>query len=294
MGRGIIMLLRTQNLFIFFVIAFTANHYTHADANKDIKLRFGVYASEKPTTVVGRVRPVLNVIESELSQYLKKPVKIKTQVMSSYEKGVSALVNGKVDFSRFGPASYIKATTLNPDISILAMEHKGGKKVFYGIICVAENSPINSIEDLKGKRFAFGNENSTIGRFLSQKHLMNYGISASDLLDFKYLGRHDKVGTSVALGMYDAGALKESTFKKLVKNGKKLRAIGKLENVTMPWIARSGLPKDVYLALQHVMLNLKNTAPLKKSFNKDGFLPGTNADYALIRQAIAENPVFFE
>jgi phosphonate transport system substrate-binding protein len=62
-------------------------------------------------------------------------------VLSSYEKGIKALVDGELDFARFGPASYILSQQQNPGISILAMESKKGKKTFSGIIAVQKDSP---------------------------------------------------------------------------------------------------------------------------------------------------------
>lgn len=72
---------------------------------------------------------------------------------------------------------------------------------------------------LRGQTFAFGDERSTIGRYLSQLLLVQHGIRADELLSYEYLGRHDRVGTAVGAGQFDAGALKESTFRKLKKKG---------------------------------------------------------------------------
>ena len=71
------------------------------------------------------------------------------QVANSYEKGVDDLVSGAVDFARFGPASYITARECNPDIRILAIESKKGRKEFNGVTCVAEDGPLQGMEDLQ-------------------------------------------------------------------------------------------------------------------------------------------------
>ncbi len=259
----------------------------------DLALKFGVYTSDKPSTMVKKFRPMLTVLESELTAQLGEPVKISMQVAKTYEQGIADLVQGRVDFSRFGPASYVEAQHRNPDISILAVEsHKGGK-VFYGIICVAEDSPIDSIEDLRGARFAFGSDRSTIGRYLSQNYLLEHGLRASDLRAYDYLGRHDKVGSAVALGSFDAGALKEGTFKKLVEKGEPLRAIAKFPNVTKPWLARANMPDRVRRALRTALLDFDDQAALKR-LKKDGFLQGEDSDYRTIRLAMEVNGTFFE
>lgn len=258
----------------------------------DIGLSFGLYTSDKPTTLVKKFRPILNELEKELSHRLKTKVSIKLSIARSYEQGISALAEGEVDFSRFGPASYILAHEQNPDISLLAMEVKNGHKHFNGAICVHKDSKIKKVSDLKNKRFAFGNERSTIGRYLSQQYLYERGINSKALASFDYLGRHDKVGYAVAQEKYDAGALKESTLKKLIKKGLPLRAIAKFENVSKPWVARKGLEPKVVAALRKSLLNLKDKDVLK-AIKKDGFAETNYQDYRPVSKAIKTNKLFF-
>ena len=278
-----------SRIFILVTMLFSAV-FSHARA--DIKLSFGLYTSDKPTTLVKKFRPILNSLEKTMSASLKKKVSIKLNIATTYEKGVSALVNGDVDFARLGPASYIHAYQQNPNISLLAMETKKGKKSFKGVICVHKDSTIKSINQLKGKRFAFGNKNSTIGRYLSQQYLVKHGINARDLASYSYLGRHDKVGYSVAYKQYDAGALKKSTFKRLIKKGLPLKIIASFNNVTKPWVARANLNENIMTSLQAALLNLKD----KKILNvlkKDGFATATMNDYSEIKDSIKNNNKFF-
>ena len=273
-------------------IAVLAGVSIAAPAQAEINLRFGVYTADKPTTVVRQFRPALDALETHMSGLLGVPVTISMQVAPTYEKGVAALVERHVDFARFGPASYVVAKDADPDIQVLAIESKKGEKQFNGVICVRTDSEIQTAADLVGRAFAFGDENSTIGRYLSQRYLAASGITASKLSRFDYLGRHDLVGAAVARGQYDAGALKESTFKKLVKSGMALRAIAKFPNVTKPWIARSGLPANVLEALKISILALDNPEILK-ALKKDGFLEGSDDDFDSVRDAISENAQFF-
>ncbi len=257
----------------------------------DISLTFGTYAADKPTETVRKFLPLMKALETKLSSELGEPVKIKVKVASSYEKGISNLTAGRVDFSRFGPASYVAAKTANSGVQLLAMESVKGQKTFNGVICVQEDSDINSIADLNGRTFAFGSKLSTIGRYLSQKELLDSGIAGKDLKKYAFLGRHDRVGTAVGNGQYDAGALKESTFKKLKKKAVPIRKIASFTNVTKPWIARSGMSEKVASALRNVLLQLKDPKALK-SIKKSGFLAASDADYEPIRRAIRESETF--
>ena len=261
-------------------------------AQADINLSFGLYTSDKPTTLVKKFRPILDSLESSMSSSLNTRVSIKLSITKSYEHGILSIANGGVDFSRLGPASFIAALEHNPNISLLAMETKKGKKRFNGVICVHKNSPINNIVELKGKRFAFGNKQSTIGRYLSQRYLLNQGIKAKDLAKYDYLGRHDKVGYAVARKQYDAGALKESTYKKLLKKDLPLRKVASFENVTKPWVASSTLNIKIKNALSDALLSIKNKEVLK-AIKKDGFTKGSIEDYKITRHAIKTNNEFF-
>lgn len=264
-----------------------------ADGGEPVQLEFGVYSSNKPSAMVRVFKPALNALEKSMSETLGREVDIRMQIAKDYDAGVEALTSGDVDFSRFGPSSYLEARGINEDLRILAMESKNDEKVFYGIIAVHAESDIQTLAELRGRSFAFGDEGSTIGRFLSQRHLEQNDIRAGDLSDYEYLGRHDKVGTAVGAGDFDAGALNESTFKKLVAKGEPLRELARFSNVTKPWIASSQLDNDIYEALQAALLELDNPSALS-SLKVDGFLSGDAEDYESIRIAMEQNDRFFQ
>lgn len=257
-----------------------------------LRLNFGVYSSNKPSAMVRVFKPVLRELEQRMGERLGRDVDIRMQIARDYERGITDLTEGRVDFSQFGPASYVEAKRSNPDLRILAMENEKNSRVFYGIIAVAADSDIESVDDLRGRSFAFGDEGSTIGRFLSQLYLEQHGIRAGNLSRYEYLGRHDKVGTAVAAGDFDAGALNEKTFKKLVEAGENLRELVRFPNVTKPWIARSGLDEEIFEVLQASLLEIDDATALA-GLKVDGFFSGSDADYNDIRVAIEDNAAFF-
>lgn len=242
--------------------------------------------------MVRAFKPTLRALETRMSEKLGTAVQIRMQIARNYDQGVSDLVTGKVDFSRFGPAPYLQAKAENQGLKILAMESKNGEKVFYGIIAIHNTSDIKRVDDLRLRMFAFGDESSTIGRYLSQHYLVTQNIYSTDLGGFKYLGRHDTVGMAVGAKDYDAGALNESTFKKLTAAGQPIRELARFPNVTKPWIARKGLDPEIQTALQESLYELKDEKALK-NLKIDGFLPGSDADYETIRKAMQNNDQFF-
>jgi len=178
----------------------------------------------------------------------------------------------------------------NRDIRLLAMEHKKNQKRFYGIFIVPESSSITSLEEIKGKSVAFGDKNSTIGRYLSQADLVKAGVHAKDLASYAYLGRHDKVALAVAAGNYDAGVVKENTYKKYAAS-KGLKKIARFPNVTKPWVVRAGFDEKLFGMVQQSLWELQDKDVLK-NLNQDGFLPAEDDDYEFVRQGMQRSKDF--
>ena len=252
--------------------------------NEPIELTFGVYSSDKATVMYKMFIPIARHLQESTEAKLKYPVDIYIKIFRTYDEGIDALVTGQVDFARFGPASYILAKAKNTKIRLLAMESKNGSKLFQGMIFVSKNSPIKSLKDVKGKRFAFGDHNSTIGRYLAQAELVNAGIYGRDLEAYEYLGRHDKVVKAVLLGDYDVGSAKESTFNKY-NTQDELRVIQRFDNVTKPWIAREGLDIALSKALKETLLCLTDQEILSEA-KISKFVKTDDLDYRLIRDGM--------
>ncbi|MBF0453990.1 MAG: PhnD/SsuA/transferrin family substrate-binding protein [Magnetococcales bacterium] len=252
-----------------------------------LELQFGINSTDSPQVIAQKILPVLQVIEEGLEGRLQQPVKIHFKVFRTYHESIEAFVQGEIDFGRLGPSSYVLAKRKNPAIRLLAMENRKGKKSFQGLIVVRKERAMKGLSDLKGKRFAFGNKVSTIGRYLSQRELAKVGICAAHLAEHDYLQRHDNVFTAVASGRFDAGALKESTFYKRNKNNSPLKILHSFPNVTKPWLARAGLDEVVFNGLQSVILGLKAQVAFKK-LKIEGFFPASQEDYLPIREAMLQ------
>lgn len=270
----------------------TAQDQTASAKSKPVltSVRFGVYTSDKPSEMLKKFRGIREALEAGLASTFGREVEIEMKIFKDYESALDALGDGEVDFTRFGPASYILSKHRNKDVRLLAMEHKKGKKRFNGLIITQADSDIETLADLKGRSFAFGDENSTIGRYLAQDQLVGAGIHASDLAGFDYLGRHDAVAKAVEIGDFDAGSLKESTFEKMNKTGK-LRVVATFDNVTKPWVARAGLDDDVFGALRDALIAIDDEEALK-DMKVSGFLPATDAEYEFVRAGMTRSVEF--
>jgi len=254
------------------------------EVSDPVQLSFGLYQSDKATVMYRKFMPMLEAVQDDAGKILGRDVEVELRIFRTYEEGIEALATGKVDFVRFGPASYVLSKRSNKNIQLLAMEQKKGKTRFNGLIVAHKDSGIKSLADLAGKSFAFGDENSTIGRYLAQEQLVNAGLTAEDFSKYEFLGRHDKVAGAVQHGDFDAGSLKEGTFKKMNSDGS-LVVVHSFENVTKPWIARAGLDADVAAALKQTLVRMENPEALA-AFGVDRFVPARDREYNFVRRGM--------
>jgi phosphonate transport system substrate-binding protein len=249
-----------------------------------LSLNFGVYQSEKATEMYRSFIPVLDTLTASLETRLHRPVDIKLVIFKDYADGIDSLARGAVDFVRFGPASYVTAKKMQPDVQLIAMETEGGDKLFKGVIIVRKDSPIQRLTDLRGKKFAFGDPNSTIGRYLVQAMLVEAGITAKDLAEYRYLGRHDIVVSAVEIGDFDAGAVMKTAFDKANTKGT-MRVLESFDNVTKPWVARKGLDKPVVDGIEASLCAIQDPAILKV-LKISGFCATSDEEFQLVRDGM--------
>lgn len=255
-----------------------------------LRLEFGVYPSDRATVMYRKFSPILEAIRVPLENLLKREVDIHMTIFEDYASGIQALANGEVDFVRFGPSSYILAEQLNPDVQLLAMELRNGLKRFNGLIIAHKDSNIQNLQDLKERTFAFGDENSTIGRFLAQSLLVENNINAESLTSFDYLGRHDRVAKAVMTKTHDAGALKSSTYKQLC-DPEEIIVVRAFSNVTKPWVGSSKLSKKICDAITVSLLILEDQEVIGE-LGCSGFAEATPEEYNLVRAGMKKAEAF--
>ena len=77
---------------------------------------------------------------------------------------------------------------------------------------------IKSLNDLKGKTFAFGAPSSTSGSLMPRYFLQQAGLNPEkDFKNVAFSGAHDATVAFVAAGKADAGVLNASVWEKLVE-----------------------------------------------------------------------------
>ncbi|MBI5787835.1 MAG: phosphate/phosphite/phosphonate ABC transporter substrate-binding protein [Candidatus Schekmanbacteria bacterium] len=113
------------------------------------------------------------------------------------------------------------------DIQMIAGEKRGPKGRFTsGTVVVRKGSPIKTLKDLKGKKFAFGPQFAPFGFLVQYDLMLKAGFNPDDVKSGMYYAipwganKHEKAIYNVQAGAYDAGAAPMLDLIHLAETGK--------------------------------------------------------------------------
>ncbi|WP_149587993.1 phosphonate ABC transporter substrate-binding protein [Tabrizicola flagellatus] len=139
-------------------------------------------------------------------ELLGVPVKLFTP--ADYDGVIQGLLGGTLDFAWLGPSAYAKVYLTNPEAVdvILTKQNTDGSIGYYSIGFARVDSGIKSMDDAKGKIFAFADPNSASGYLIPGAELTEkYGKLEDYFGEVKMSGGHEQTIVGVANGDFDAG-----------------------------------------------------------------------------------------
>lgn len=207
-------------------------------------------------------------IFSAIKQATKLNFDIK--VGQSYGAVVEAMCNGAADIAWYGPASYLQARGRGC-AELLALAVRGGGSVYYSGIFARKDAGIDSVKDIKGKKIALGDVNSTSSFNIPVAMMMADGVQpARDANAINMAGSHANVIKALAEGLVDAGGASFDSFEKAVNakaiDPSKVKVIAKSTPIPYPPLA------------MHPKLDAGVKAKLRDAFNNVHKLPGISKD----------------
>ena len=279
---------------LFFVV------FTLACGNKRSStkaLRVGFVPAEDAQQVMQNAQPLVEILRKELG------MEIEPFVATDYTGIVEALRVHKLDVAFLAPASYVLAKN-EADIKVILKSERKGIPFYYAAIITRADSGIKTLDDLRGKTFAFGDTLSTTGHVFPRKMLKERGIDPTrDLKQILYSGGHDATVLAVLNGKVDAGATyanspdsKDTAWMRYLKDPadiKRIRAIAFSEPIPADnLVVSDSLDPEIVKRLEEVFVELSRDAKGKKMlrdlYQIDGFVPATDHDYDSVRKAFTE------
>lgn len=227
--------------------------------------------------------------KAPLKSYLTKAMgrEVNLMIPTSYNATIEALGNGSLDFAYLGGLSYLKA---HKQYDVVPLVQRSVDLQFHSVFITPASSPIRSLKDLKGKKFAYGDINSTSGHLIPYLEMRQAGIDPDADIQFRYSGSHPATAKAVESGAVDAGALDETVYNSLIADGKldksKVRVFYNSKPfVDYVWVARKEIsPADRERFIQ-AFTSLKegpDSQVLQILRGKD-FVRANNEEYAVLR-----------
>lgn len=233
-------------------------------------------------------------LQAYLEKALGRPVRL--VIPTNYNATVEGLGNGSLDIAYLGGLTYVKAHERYGAIPLVQRE---ADRNFHALFITQANSPIKSLRDLKGKRFAFGDINSTSGHLMPYYAMQKAGIDVDKDLKFRYTGSHAATVKAVESGAVDAGACDETVFNEMTHDGKadpkKLRVFYTTAPfVDYVWAARADLDATVQKAVIKAFTDLKpgKDAKILAILRAHKFVAANNAEYDAIRTMAKQLKLF--
>lgn len=244
------------------------------------ELQLGSVAMDIPAEMVNRLTP--------LAKYLTAKTGITVNFRASPNLGsaVEDLGTNNTQIAYLTPFAYIEAREKYAVIPLVNPLSKG-KGTFNLMIVVQKDSPIKTINDLRGKKFAFGDKKAK----LQPAVVENAGIQLEEFASYDYLNHYDNIAKAVVHGDFDAGILKDTVAEKFASQG--LRVIHTSPPLPSYIFAVSkDLPAITISKLKNAMLALKdNTEEHKAILNAlekgySGFEAASDKDFDGIRKLL--------
>jgi len=250
-------------------------------------LRVSAIPDENPTELLRKFKPLGAYLEKETG------MKVAWTPVNDYPAVVEGLAGGRIDLAWLGGFTFVQVRHRTGNAIPIAQRAEDEKFISRYIVPV--NSPAKSLQDLKGKTFAFGSPSSTSGHLMPRYFLLKDGINPDkDFSRIAFSGAHDATVAFVASGRADAGVLNASVLDRLIEKGDANAKAVRVLATTPPyydynWTVRGDLDPAVAKKLTEAFLKLDPANPAHKEIldlqRASKFIPTKPENYKGIEDA---------
>jgi len=226
-------------------------------------LRVGLIPNQAPDRIRAQYQP----FGQYLSQYLGMPVDL--FVATDYAGVVEAMASDRLDMAYFGGLTYVQAEQRAQVYPIVTeVDRETDTTKYYSAIIVPADSPVQTVADLRGRRFAFGDIGSTSGSLYPRIMLDRVGIgNFTDPRTFVYTGGHDATALAVQNMTVDGGGIERRIMNRLIESGQvdgsSLRIVEQELVEGYPWVVRAALDRGLVDRITSAFLDMQDAELLR-------------------------------
>lgn len=216
---------------------------------------------------------------AKIEEALGVPVKLFAP--ADYDGVIQGLLGGTIDYAWLGASAYAKVYLTDPNAVELKLtkQNLDGSTGYYSIGFARADSGITSMDDAKGKVFAFADPNSASGYLIPGAELREtYGNLEEFFGEVRMSGGHEQTIVGVSNGDFDAGVswadglgnwedgYNSGAFRRAADSG-----LVDMSNIVEIWrsklipegplVIRSALPQDVKDKVTTLTADLWETDP---------------------------------
>ncbi len=248
-------------------------------------LRLSMIPTNDPGKMLRDSEPFVSYLER------KTGATVQMTIPTNYAAVVEAIANDQVDIAYLGGFTYVQASRR---AGVVPLVQRDQDQNFHSLFITHPDSGIKGLNDLKGHSFAFGDVNSTSGHLMPEYFMRQANVDPEFIRRAVYTGGHDATALAVANRKVDAGALDETVYQKMVKDGKLDPAKATVFYTTPPyfdyvWAARKGLDPKLAETFASAFLKLgANNAedkPILEFLRATRYVRANDSDYNELRQA---------
>lgn len=255
------------------------------------ELTIGISSSENEADAIAR--------NEGYAAYLTRKLGVPVTIVrgTDYAAVIEAMRAGQVHFASIGPANYALARKVMGDgVTPVAVSlDKEGAKGYYSVVAVRADSPYQSLEDLKGKSFAFADPNSTSGYAVPSYYLSTELATSADEYfgEVAFSGGHEQSVIALVNGTFEAvathwtnetrGNIQRMVEKGLIPQGS-TRIVWTSPIIPgSPVVMRTDLPEELKAAFTEAIFAFaeedRAAFDALHSGESTGYAPATHEDY---------------
>jgi len=251
------------------------------------RIRWGITPYLDPEEMGARYRPIL----AQVSDRIGLP--IDPVLGRDYADMEARAVAGEVDVAILPPYAYCRARRTRPELRVFASHVADGSPSYGAYLVTRDDGPVETVEDLRGRTFAYVDPHSTSGWLFPAARMLHDGVHPLEDVEPLFLGTHDRVFDAVASGRVDAGAvygaaLAEGRARR--GDGQRIRVIAKTGRIPHDaYVVRAGFPVEAARALGAALAEISTRTPegrrlLSSMLRLNGFVPVDDGHYDVVRE----------
>jgi len=248
-GIAAIVILTISLIFLYnsFLDISYSHNVSYIEENPDQRpvVYFGVVSRYSPHLLYEGYQPLMDYLSNETSYQFR------LRLSHTYQETIEQLNSGQVSAAFLGTYIYI----LNRDNSnlqcFLKPLNKNGEPFFHSVVVALQNSGINTIEDLKGKRLALPSPHSYSANWLFK----DTGLKQADMDSIYHFDFHNTVIYEILKGDFDAGIVKDRVAREFEDKG--IRIIQRSDSIpASPIVIHKRTAPEIAQAISEALLKI--------------------------------------